>query len=303
MTGPRDGGHGDWDALAVGWALSTLDAEDEAAFAVHLPGCEQCAAVVRESLHTVADLAYALPDESPPPALKDRLMAAVRAEPRAAAVPAAGSAPDWFDQPGPRPAPAAEEPGRVDHRPGRHAARDDEGRTVVPFQRPAARRRWTQVAAAAAVLVLLGALGAWNLRLRADRDDLRELAARRDATIQQLTTNGPARVAALTADGRPNASRRATVVVRGSQVEIITEGLGVTSGETTYWLWTLRCDTAAPTDLKPIRGFTIPEDQFSVRDIGSDPGFSTATCFAISEEPGPATPTAPTEVVAVGRPE
>ena len=79
---PRDGGHGEWDALAVGWALSTLETQDEDRFAVHLPGCEQCAGTVRESLHTVADLAYALPDAEPPPALKMRIMEAVRAEPR-----------------------------------------------------------------------------------------------------------------------------------------------------------------------------------------------------------------------------
>ena len=38
-AGPRDGGHGDWDALAVGWALSALESTDEARVAVHLPGC------------------------------------------------------------------------------------------------------------------------------------------------------------------------------------------------------------------------------------------------------------------------
>jgi hypothetical protein len=52
-----------------------------------------------------------------------------------------------------------------------------------------------------------------------------------------------------------------------------------------------------------VRGFTVPQARFSVRSIGSDPGSSTATCFAISEELGTARPTAPRQVVAVGRPE
>ncbi|HZB48256.1 MAG TPA: hypothetical protein VE547_04120, partial [Mycobacteriales bacterium] len=90
-TGPRGGGHGYWDVLAVGWALSTLDADDELAFADHLPGCGRCAVVVRDSLHTVADLAYALPDEPPPPALKERILAAARAEPRWGGAPLPGS--------------------------------------------------------------------------------------------------------------------------------------------------------------------------------------------------------------------
>jgi hypothetical protein len=202
---------------------------------------------------------------------------------------------------------------------GRHAAPDDGDRstpgTVVPVERPA--RRWARWAAAAAVVALLAALGGWNLKLRADQDDLRQVAAQRtaeiaqrdalvaqrDAAIRQLTANGPARIAALTADGKPSDVRRATIVVRGDQIEIITEALGASAANSTYWLWTLRCDTPAPTDLRPIRGFTVPQAQFSVRSIGSDPGFADAQCFAISEEIGTAMPTAPRTVVAVGQPE
>lgn len=397
-AGPRDGGHGEWAALAVGWALSTLEPQDEDRFALHLPGCEQCAAIVRESLHTVADLAYSVPDEEPPPALKTRIMGAVRAEPRRrpdTGAPGADvedtpdqgesslGAPDtdWFARPEsrtspPRPAPRFELPGAVPppaagtgppadvsrtgrlrapepadvdpdappaeadqppdlwteadrgtaaggagaaDRRGRHAAPDDGDRwtpgTVVPFERPA--RRWAGWAAVAAVVALLAALAGWNLKLRADQDDLRQVAAQRaaevaqrdaqvaqrDAAIRQLTANGPARIAALTADGKPSNVRRATIVVRGDQIEIITEALGASAANTTYWLWTLRCDTPAPTDLRPIRGFTVPQAQFSVRSIGSDPGFADAQCFAISEEIGTATPTAPRTVVAVGQPE
>ncbi|MFL6130989.1 MAG: hypothetical protein ACJ73E_18240 [Mycobacteriales bacterium] len=394
-TRPRDGGHRDWDALAVGWALSTLDSPDEARFARHLPGCEWCAATVRESLHTVADLAYALPDQTPPPPVKVRIVAAVRAEPRRrpdlpVPPPAAGEADrlrpapgtrrpdtDWFARPRPRDAsppagdppqaastggmvgapasrpsrtgrlrdpepdpptlearpepavpgpatpPAVEEaaagdsPVRPEGR-GRHASLDEDTSSgiVVPFERPA-WHRWARWAAAAAVVALLAALVAWNVRLRADQDQLRQvvagrsaevarrdtLVAQRDATIRQLTTNTPARVAALVNPKEPTRPRRATIVVSGDRIEIIIETLGASAADTTYWLWTLRCDQAAPSDLKPIQGFTVAGPQFSVRDIGSDPGFASATCFAISKEIGTARPTAPGEVVAVGQPE
>jgi hypothetical protein len=335
------GEHGEWDALAVGWALSALDPADEERFADHLPGCARCTATVRESLYTVADLAYALPDEAPPAALTSRLMAAVAAEPRGPSAPppadpvapegvaggtgadggqwplgqphpgSPGYGADRFAQPS-RPAedtaeepdgtgvdePAVADPGEAGDRTEPPAGAD-----VVP---PASRRRLARRIgvgiAAAAVVALVAGLLVSNVRLRGDQDELRQLVAQRDATIQQLTANGPARVAALTADGQPSPTRKATLVVRGDQVEIIIETLGATTGDQTYWLWTLRCDTPQPTDLKPIHGFTVTQSEFSVRDIGSDPGAATAPCFAISSELGMATPKAPRQVVAVGQP-
>ena len=477
---PREqfGEHGEWDALAVGWALSALDPEDEERFAEHLPGCARCTATVRESLYTVADLAYALPDEAPPASLKSRLMAAVAAEPRtpgAAAEPEAPAEPeaaeewplgephpgspgygiDWFarpargaepTEPGPdarptsrpapddrprdrrahprrhhraragrpagqparpgrrtragrsagcrgggagrpcvgrgdlgtypppvgerraqpaeawgvdeptietrrpdlsagddRPAPASADDPRApalsaDERPvgdeapvagerpagperptgavpeepdvapsgyrgGEVEDREDTAEVVslAPRRRRLARRVGIGVAAAA-VLALIAGLLVSNVRLRDQQDDLRQVVAQREAAIEQLTANGPAKVAALTANGQPSPDRRATLVVRGDHIEIIVESLGPTTGDETYWLWTLRCDTPQPTDLKPIRGFTVTQSEFSVRDIGSDPGVASAPCFAISSEQGTATPKAPRQVVAVGQP-
>ena len=92
-------------------------------------------------------------------------------------------------------------------------------------------------------------------------------------------------------------------MIRGDQVEVIVETLGATTSDETYWLWTLNCDPGkAPSDLKPIQGFTVAQPDFSVRDIGSSPGVSTATCYALSSEVGTATPKVPREVVAIGRP-
>jgi hypothetical protein len=325
MSAPMPGDHGGWDALAVGWALSALDPTDEERFAAHLPGCELCTATVRESLHTVADLAYALPDEVPPPSLKNRLMAAVAAEPRPGTdrpAPSAGSSASFADPPvssdgtvrfeGVAPGGGVTTP-TPERRGGRHAAPTDDDRTVVPFEprrRTGWARRVTVGAAAAAVLALLGTLGAWNLQLRGEQDDLRQavaardaVAAQREATIRELTANEPATVAALTADGKPSPDRSATIVIRGDQVEIILEGLGATEGDIRYWLWTLSCEGGTPSNLRPIEGFQVTQPSFSVRDIGSDPGVASSPCFAISQERGTATPTAPARVVAIGQPQ
>jgi hypothetical protein len=386
---PREqlGEHAEWDALAVAWALSSLDPEDEERFAEHLPGCTRCTATVRESLYTVADLAYALPDEAPPPSLKARLMAAVAAEPRtpgAAPEPEAPVEPepeqewplgephpgspgygvDWFARPArpepgadegdlgihqppvgerrtrPQPAPAVDQPTTETRRPDLPIAgppqftadrppqptadRPPQPPAVGPIQPPSTEEppadeesaeivslggrrrrvvRWVAIGvAAAAVVALVAGLLVSNVHLRDQKDDLRRVVAQRDAAIAQLTANGPAKVAALTADGQPSPDRRATLVVRGDHIEIIVESLGPTTGNETYWLWTLRCDTPKPTDLKPIRGFTVTQSDFSVRDIGSDPGVASAPCFAISSEEGTATPKAPRQVVAVGQP-
>jgi hypothetical protein len=354
MDPRRDHEHGEWDALAVGWALSALDRADEELFAAHLPGCARCTATVRESLYTVADLAYALPDEAPPASMKTRLMAAVAAEPQTAAPSPStpetreewplgqphpgtpGYDADWFAQHQPpanneplpavspepvppvrhepvlapdvtrlptTPPPARPVTGRADLG-GRHAAPSSgSGDGVVVPLVPRRRRVLTGIAAAAAV-ALIAVLGVWNFQLRSEQDHLQQIVAQRESAIQQLTANEPARVAALTNPDKPTEPRKATLVVRGDQVEIIVEDLGATAADQTYWLWTLNCDGGLQkaSNLKPVRGFTVTQPAFSVRDIGSDPGAATATCFAISLEPGTATPTAPTDVRAAGQP-
>ncbi len=181
---------------------------------------------------------------------------------------------------------------------GRHAAPDDgtdASSAVVPMR--LRRPRWLPVVAAAAAVLLIVTLGLWNLRLRSEQNDLRQIVAQRERAIEQLTADGPARIAALNDPQVKAAPRRATVVVRGDRVEVITETLQVSDRDVTYWLWTLGCDL---TNLKPIRGFQVPRSQFSVNSIGSDPGFARAPCFAVSQEVGPATPKAPRKVVAVG---
>jgi Anti-sigma-K factor rskA len=268
VTGPAlDRGHGEWDALAVGWAMTALDPDDELRFAEHLQTCGRCTATVGDALDTVADLAYTFPPESPPERLRRRILAVAEAEPRAEP-----SALRSAEPRSPRPTASA----------------------VVPL---ASRRRWARRSAVAATVALLAALGAWNVQLRSDQDRLRDVVAQRDALVARLTDAGPARVAIIRGPAG-SGDRRATVVVKDGRVGLITETLPPESGGRTYWLWSLRGpDDAAPV---PLAGFTVPETRFSACNIEPPAGVDVTRAFAISDEPGPKRPTRPTDVVAFG---
>jgi anti-sigma-K factor RskA len=67
---------------AAAYALDALDAGERSTFEVHLAGCPSCRAEVAELRSVSAGLAYALPAESPPPALRERVLAEARMSPR-----------------------------------------------------------------------------------------------------------------------------------------------------------------------------------------------------------------------------
>jgi Anti-sigma-K factor rskA/Putative zinc-finger len=116
------------------WVLGALPEDEHERFAAHLSGCEVCRREVAE-LQMVADtLPLAAPQLAPPPELKERIMAQVRAE--AAVLEAAG--PEADAVPGTRPRP----------KPKRRF-----------FRMPAIALRPIPVAVAAAVLIALGVGG------------------------------------------------------------------------------------------------------------------------------------------------
>jgi hypothetical protein len=250
--------HSQWDAMAVGWTLSALDPDEQASMAAHLPDCERCSTTVRETLRTIGDLAYAAPQDEPPPRLRRQIMAAVAAEPRA-------------------PAPTARPPA-----------------PVVPLR--SRRRRWPARVAVAAAVALIAALASWNVQLRSDRDDLRQVAAQREELVQRLTGAGPAQIAII----RPPkgvGDRYATVVVKDGRIGLITETLPPQTGDATYWLWSL----TGPDDPSPVplAGFRVPATRFSACNVEPPPGIDVRA-FAISAEPGPERPVKPTTLVGFG---
>lgn len=270
--------HAEWDALAVGWALSALDPQDEDPFAAHLPGCDRCTETVRQSLGTVAELAYAVPAVTPPRQLKRRILEAAAAE---------SHRPELDPVHGP----AADARAAADGRLAR-------GGRTADVVRIGSGRRWVVRTAVAAGLALIAGLGVWNVELRSRQDDLQQIVARRDALVARLTEQGPADIAIIR-DPDDTGRRYATVVVKQGRIGLITETLPPLSGNTTYWLWSLRSENDK--NPVPLAGFTVPSTKFSACNIEPPAGLDTNRAFAISAEPGLERPTEPTDLVGLGQ--
>jgi anti-sigma factor RsiW len=131
------------------WVLGALDEAEQERFAAHLRGCEICQREVTE-LQMVADtLPLAAAQVAPPPELKERIMAAVRAE--AAVLEAAG--PEADVPPALAPEPVAEPAA------GRPAKAPRKQRDRGWLRRPLLALRPLPAAVAAAVLIALGVGG------------------------------------------------------------------------------------------------------------------------------------------------
>ena len=74
--------HVEYQALAAGYALHALEPEDEQRLSAHLLTCLSCARMVADTALLGAAFADLLEAETPPPGLRDRIVAAAMAEPR-----------------------------------------------------------------------------------------------------------------------------------------------------------------------------------------------------------------------------
>jgi len=162
--------------FAAAYALNALDGEELGEYRQHLAGCAICAVEIADLRPTAAQLPLSLDEAETmaPPALRGRLLDAVRAEPRGATATA-----------DPR---EIRDTATITRGFGPAAAgpRAILGQGDEPVHLAARPRRLPQAYAAAAVLLLtfgLGLLG-WNLALqrevrqaRADRDEARAALA------------------------------------------------------------------------------------------------------------------------------
>ena len=74
--------HEDYKEMLPARALSALDAADERALDEHLSQCAECRTEMADWENTAAALALSVPPAEPSPQVRDRLMSAVRNEPR-----------------------------------------------------------------------------------------------------------------------------------------------------------------------------------------------------------------------------
>ncbi len=67
--------------LTAGYALDALDADERSAYEAHLPSCASCQQELESFRQTTEALAVAASGPAPSPGLRDRILAAARAEP------------------------------------------------------------------------------------------------------------------------------------------------------------------------------------------------------------------------------
>ena len=80
--------HSAYEQLAVGHALAALEPDEEQLFLDHLTGCASCERAVAEHTETLAQLAYDVESEAPPPSVLEGIRAGVAESGRSGAFPA-----------------------------------------------------------------------------------------------------------------------------------------------------------------------------------------------------------------------
>lgn len=290
---PRHGDHETFDELAVGWALHSLEPEDESLFARHLPDCARCARTVAETSEVMAALALDLPPAEPSGELRRRLRVDVE---RTEQVTRPALPPDQPTEVPQEPAP--QPPRRTEPRPAmsRTPSRPSGRRTWPPAALTGQdwHRRLPVVLGAAAAAVILG-LGAWNVVLNASREDARAVASQQSHIVHSLLTAGQATIAPLSDhDGHAVA----TVVARDKQLQVVTWGLSENdTGATTYVVWGMQ--RGSPVALGT---FDVVQTGMDMRTVGSDhTGLDGFSEYAISIEHGRKAPSTPTDMVANGQ--
>jgi anti-sigma-K factor RskA len=275
VNAPRDE-HAEFDELAVGWALHALEPDDEESFAVHLRGCSRCTVTVQTTTGALTEIAGALPEDEPPPALRDRIMGAVAREPQETQDPQEPQQHRPPATPPPAIPPAA---------------------TPAPSPAPGAStpswRRGRVLAAAAAVLAVVVGLGVWNVVLQGDRDHQASLAQLYSRAVHDVTRPGVPRAQLTTAAGTP----MATVVGGDEKLRVVTVRMPENDTRTSvYVLW------GVPKHGPPtaIGTFDVTRDGINDTVVRSTHAGARFPAYAVSHEPGRQAPTRPSAVIASG---
>jgi hypothetical protein len=252
--------HDAWAELAAGYALYALEPEDEQAFADHLAGCGRCGDDLAALYEVTGELAYAADPAEPPAGLGPRIMVAAVAE----------------RPPGPGPAP-----------PG-----------VTPLFRAERRRtgfRAPTIAAAAAVVAVAG-LGAWNVVLRADGQVRRAALQRRERALGCLTAAGTTTFHLVAEGGGTAGAPRVATCLAGDRAYLVADGLAPNGAGSVYVLW-WQDGSGAP---HAVQRFDVDGGGPAVYELPIAAPPADVKGMTISLEQGRAVPASPTRTVVSG---
>jgi hypothetical protein len=278
MTTPS--GHHAFDELAAGYALYSLDADEEQRFTAHLAHCAQCQQSVADHEHTAVRLADLAPQHEPPP----RLRAGILAE--------AGHTPQRRAEPD-REEPDAETSAVTDN-----AAPAERARPVTDIRSRAKSRSRTIFAAAAAVFLIAAVVfGVRANQLGHERDLQADKAAGIQQVLAQATRPG-GHLVAFTKPAAPGgpAAPVAVLATSGQRATLMATGLGSTPADSVYVMWGLNGDRPAA-----LGTFHISTDDPHPQVITLPPDKAGSTSFGISVEPGSTAPAKPSNVLALGK--
>jgi hypothetical protein len=265
-------------ASAIGWALHSLESDEDSAVPSHAFGCASCRADIRDAELVMAGLAMSVRQIDPPARLRRAVLA------RAATIAQDGRP---ILRPGPadrhvvhelrRPAEAGERSGTAG---GRRRGRWSVG----------GRRR--MIAAVAVAIVGVGGLGSYTVQVRAERDmQVTQSRALADVVIE-LGRPGTAHATLSSSGGVPVAA----VLLSGGERIVVAAGLAPNDREdTVYVVW-------GYTEKGPqqVGTFDVTASHVDVYSVSSTGDPRTFAGYAISLEGGRVAPASPTTVVASG---
>jgi hypothetical protein len=276
----------------VGWALHSLEPDEEIVAVEHLDTCAECRSLAADVADVTGGLAEAVEQHEPPRRLRASI---VEQAERTSQVPqpssATGPAQEDDDRGTPVRTGASSGP--------RHRAADSSGPdTGRPAGRSTSRFRGSRrlLAVAAAVLVLAGGggLAAYAQQMRAERDA--SIAQAQDLMQMVAQFDQPGATHAFLA-ASPGAEPVAAVMVHDDQRSVMAMGLSPNApDDQTYVLWGLN-DGAQP---KPVGTFDVRPAPDRPVSVGSATGGSFSQ-YAVSLERGRVAPAAPSSVIASGQ--
>ncbi|MEU4806962.1 anti-sigma factor [Actinosynnema sp. NPDC023587] len=268
MTGERRGERCPQEELAVGWAMHSLEPDEEARVRDHLPGCAQCRETVRATEEVTAALGGSVRQYDPPTGLKSRLMAEVERTPQERVAPTRPAAPIPSESV-PEPAPV-----RLDER-----RKNGIGRRLL---------------AAAAVVVALAAVGVAGVRFNQldDRISAEEQRNSRLNKALELAANPETNRAVLRS---PSGDPVAIMLSSDAEAAVMEMKLAPNAADQTYVVWGKSTPEAVPLTM-----FTVQPDS-TVQFVNWSNAAHQHQVFAISLEPGTTMPATPSDVVAFGQ--